>query len=309
LSAAAPVSVVTGAFSYTGSHIAARLLADGERVRTLSRRPDPAHPLSARVEAGTLQFADAGRLRADLAGATTLYNTYWIRFPRGDVTWDDVVANTRTLLRAAAAAGVRRVVHVSVTGARADSPLPYYRHKAIAERAVREAGTASHAILRPTLVFGRGDILVNNIAWLLRRLPVFVIPGAGGYRLAPVAVEDVAELAVGLGRRDDDVAVDAAGPDTLSFAALVRLVRAAVGARCRLVHAPPRVALALAAAAGALRGDALVTRDELAGVMAELLVSAGPPAGRRRLGEWLAAEGPALGRSFVSERERNWPGS
>jgi NADH dehydrogenase len=136
------VSVVTGAFSFTRSPNAARLLADGERVRTLSRRPDPAHPLSARVEPGTLQFADADRLRADLAGATTLYNTYWIRFPRGAVTWDHVLANTRALLRAAAEAGVRRVVHLSVTGAREDAPLAYYRHKAIAERAVRERNWA-----------------------------------------------------------------------------------------------------------------------------------------------------------------------
>ena len=306
MSAAAPVSVVTGAFSYTGSHIAARLLADGERVRTLSRRPATTHPLSARVEYGALQFADPDRLRADLRGATTLYNTYWIRFPRGATTWDDVLRNTRVLLRAAAEAGVRRVVHVSVTGAREDSPLPYYAFKARAERAVREAGLESHAILRPTLVFARGDVLLNNVAWLLRRLPVFVIPGTGAYRVQPVAAEDVAELAVALGRHEADTTADAAGPDALAFAALVRMVRAATGARCRLVHAPPRVALALAGAAGVVRGDALVTGDELAGVMAELLVSADPPAGRRRLGEWLAAEGPALGRVFVSERDRNW---
>ena len=300
------LSVVTGAFSYTGSHIAARLLADGERVRTLSRRPDPAHPLSARVEPGTLQFADRDRLRDDLRGATTLYNTYWIRFPRGATTWDDVLDNTRTLLRAAAEAGVRRVVHLSVTGADERSPLPYYRSKALAERAVREAGLPSHAIARPTLVFARGDVLLNNIAWLLRRLPVFVIPGDGGYRVQPVAAEDVAELAIALGRRDDDATVDAAGPDALAFAELVALVRAATGARCRLVHAPPRAALALAGAAGAVRGDTLVTRDELAGAMAELLVSSQPPAGRRRIAHWLAADGPALGRAFVSERDRNW---
>lgn len=306
MSAAAPVSVVTGAFSYAGSHIAARLLADGERVRTLSRRPDATHPLSARVEHGTLQFTDPDRLQEDLSGATTLYNTYWIRFPRSGTTWEDVLANTRRLVRAAAEAGVRRVVHVSVTGAREDSPLPYYAFKARAERVVCQAGLPSYAILRPTLVFARGDVLLNNVAWLLRRLPVFVIPGSGTYRVQPVAAEDVAELAVALGRRDDDATVDAAGPDTLTFAALVRMVRAATGARCRLVDAPPRVALALSGAACAVRGDALVTGDELAGVMAELLVSADPPAGRRRLGDWLAAEGPSLGRVFVSERQRNW---
>jgi uncharacterized protein YbjT (DUF2867 family) len=306
VSAAAPVSVVTGAFSYTGSHIAARLLADGERVRTLSRRPDPTHPLSARVEHGALQFTDPDRLEDDLSGATTLYNTYWIRFPRDATTWDDVLANTRRLVRAAAEAGVRRVVHLSVTGARDDSPLPYYAFKARAERVVCQAGLQSYAILRPTLVFARDDVLLNNIAWLLRRLPVFTIPGTGAYRVQPVAAEDVAELAVALGRRDDDATVDAAGPDALSFAALVRMVRAATGARCRLVQAPGRVALGLAGAAGTLRGDALVTADELAGVMAELLVSHDPPAGRRRLADWLAAEGPALGRAFVSERDRNW---
>jgi NADH dehydrogenase len=303
------LSVVTGAFSYTGSHIATQLLAGGERVRTLSRRPEPGHPLSGRVEHGTLQFSDVGRLRADLRGADTLYNTYWIRFPRDGVTWDDVLANTRTLLGAAREAGVRRVVHLSVTGADERSPLPYYRAKALAERAVREAGLASHAIVRPTLVFGRGDILVTNIAWLLRRLPVLVLPAGGAYRLQPVAVEDVAALAIALGRRGDDVTRDAAGPETMTFAALIRAVRAATGARCRLARAPAGAALALSAVAGRVLGDVLVTRDELAGVMAGLLVSREPPAGRRRLAGFLASEGEALGRAFVSERRRNWPAS
>jgi NADH dehydrogenase len=172
------VNAVTGVFSYTGSHIARRLLDDGERVRTLSRAPDPGHPLSERVEFARLQFEDPIELLDALRGIDTLYNTYWVRFPRGRTTWDVVLENTRMLLRAAGAAGVSRIVHVSVTNPDADDRLGYYRYKALAEQAVRDA-PLSYAIVRPTLVFARDDILLNNIGWVLRRFPLFVIAGDG----------------------------------------------------------------------------------------------------------------------------------
>jgi nucleoside-diphosphate-sugar epimerase len=114
----------------------------------------------------------------------------------------------------------------------------------------RESGT-SFAIVRPTLVFGREDILVNNIAWILRRLPVFAVPGDGRYRVQPVYVEDVARLCVDLGSSRDAVTLDAAGPETYTFDELVGLVRDSVGSRARIVHAPPRVAFALGSVIGA----------------------------------------------------------
>ena len=86
-------------------------------------------------------------------------------------------------------------MHISITNPSLDSPLPYFRGKAILEKEIRASGI-SHAIVRPTVLFGKEDILINNITYLLRRLPVFAIPGSGDYRLQPIYVEDLAEIAV-----------------------------------------------------------------------------------------------------------------
>jgi uncharacterized protein YbjT (DUF2867 family) len=295
------VAVVTGAFAYTGAYVARRLLSLGAEVRTLSRRPRHDHPLAGRVTARPYAFGDRRALVDSLRGARVLYNTYWIRFPRAGVTFEDAVANTRELLAAAEDAGVERIIQFSVTNASDASPFPYFRAKATVERAV-EAASLSHAIVRPTLVFGREETLLNNVAWLLRRMPVFVIPGDGSYPVQPVAVEDVAELAVAAGRREDDVTLDAAGPETYRFEDLVHALASAVGSRARIVHGPPAAALALASAVGLARRDVVLTRDELRGLMDGLLVSAKPASGTRRLGEWLETSGHALGRSYARAR-------
>lgn len=299
------LDVVTGAFSYTGRAIAEELLERGRGVRTLTRRDHLADPLAARIERAALQFRDEHLLRASLEGAHTLYNTYWVRFAHGETTFDRAVANTRVLLRAAREAGVRRIVHVSVTNPAPDSPLPYFRGKAAAESDVRASGLG-YAIVRPTLVFGPRDILVNNIAWGLRRTPVFPVAGDGGYRVQPVSVRDVATICVDAGSGDTDAVLDAAGPETLSYEGLVRLVAVAVGRKVRIVHASPRVILALARLVGTLRRDVLLTPDELAGLQAELLVSAEPPLGTASCRSWVAANGERLGRGYVSELARNF---
>ncbi|MGH3103053.1 MAG: NAD(P)H-binding protein [Gaiellaceae bacterium] len=295
------LDVVTGAFSYTGRHIARRLLADGRRVRTLTRRRNAA----SRLEQAPLRFDDGRALAESLRGADVLYNTYWVRFERGDVTFARAIENTRRLFAAAGEAGVRRIVHLSVTNPSEDSPLPYFRGKAVLERELRESGL-SHAIVRPTLIFGSLDILVNNIAWILRRLPVFLLPGAGDYRVQPVSAEDTASLAVAAGAAQSDAVVDAAGPEVYTFAELVRLVGTAVGAERPLVRVSPRVALALSALIGRIRRDVLLTRDELDGLTGSLLVSAAPPTGRESFREWVAANADGLGRRYVSELARNY---
>ena len=298
------MDVVTGAFSFTGRYIAARLLELGGEVRTLTRHPQSASPFGTQVQAFPLDF-DAKMLTERLRGAETLFNTYWIRSPRGDLTFDRVLANTATLLGAAREAGVRRVVQLSVSNASASSALPYFRAKALAEEALSSSGL-SHAIVRPTLVFAREDVLVNNIAWLLRRLPLFVVPGSGDYTLQPVAVEDVAELAVRAGLAEDAMVLDSAGPDIFSFDEFVRLLREAVGSRAAIVHTRPRIAHGLSALAGSVMRDTLVTRAELAGLMQELLTSKAAPTGTRRFTDWLRENADSVGRSYVSERLRNW---
>jgi uncharacterized protein YbjT (DUF2867 family) len=298
------VDVVTGAFSFTGRYVAARLLELGREVRTLTRHPQSASPFGPRVEAFPLDF-DLDTLTERLRGADTLYNTYWIRSPRGNLTFERVLDNTGTLLVAAREAGVRRVVQLSVSNASASSALPYFRAKALAEEALSSSGL-SYAIVRPTLVFAPEDVLVNNIAWLLRRLPLFVVPGSGRYTLQPVSVEDVAELAVAAGSGTQPTVMDAAGPDILSFDELVRLVREAVGSRAAILHGSPRLAFALSGLVGKILRDTLVTRAELAGLMQGLLTSEGPPTGNRRFTAWLGENAESVGRSYTSERRRNW---
>ncbi len=299
------MDVVTGAFGFTGKYIAGRLLAAARDVRTLTGHPGRPNPFGERLSVAPLNFADYAGLVASLHGAHTLYNTYWIRFPHGEVDFATAVANSKVLLRAAVEAGARRLVHVSVVNAAPDSPLPYFRGKAAVEAAIRESGL-SYAIVRPTLIFGPEDILVNNIAWLLRHFPLFAIPGRGDYLLQPVFVEDVAALAVSLGARGDDVVVDAVGPEVYTYERMLRLIAAGVRSRALLLHVSPPLALALARRLGVLLGDVLLTRDELEGLMASLLVSHAPPTGATRLSDWLEQHANGLGLTYVSGLRRHY---
>lgn len=294
------MNAVTGALSYTGRAIAEELLARGEAVRSLSRRDDLSDPLRARIELAPLRFDNS--LDEALRGVITLYNTYWIRFERGGHTFDEAVARTILLFRAAERAGVERIVHVSVSNADRAPDLPYFRGKARIERWLAESGIR-HAIVRPTLVFGPEDILVNNVAWIMRRAPVFVAPSGGG-RVQPVSVRDTARICVEAG----DGVIDAAGPETLTFHELLRLVRGAIRSRTPIVRAPGAVGLTLTQVAGLALRDVVLTPDELVGLQASLLVSGAPPLGRDSFAEWVQQNGGVLGRRYVSELARNFRG-
>ena len=301
------VDVVTGGFSYTGRFIARRLLADGRRVRTLtnhSNRPGT-EDLRAELEVEPLQFEDRTRLVSALRGADTLYNTYWVRFPHGGLSFDRAVANTRLLMQAAAEAGVRKVVHISVSNPSLDSPLAYYAGKAQTEELVKESGLA-WAIVRPTLVFGPGDILINNIAWLLRRMPLFAMPGLGHYHVQPVAADDVAAIAVEAAAQEEHAIVDAAGPETVTFAELVDQIAIAVQRRPPFLYLPPSLFIPAGEVIGLFVRDVVLTRQELDGLMTELLVSAEPPRGTTRFDDWLLEYGDKLGMSYASELDRHF---
>ena len=299
------MDLVTGAFSFTGRYVAARLLEDGRDVRALTRRPRTESPFGDRVEALPLDFSDQGALIAALRGTDTLYNTYWIRFPDRETTFNAAVRNSVALFEVARAAGVRRVVQLSVTGAAPDSPYAYFRGKAAVEAALAASGIP-HAIVRPTLVFDDGEVLVNNIAWLLRHLPVFLLPGRG-CRVQPVAAEDVAELCLEAAHSPSGTIRDAAGPDVFVLEELVREVRSAVRSRAWVLRARPRVALALARALGVLTRQTLLTPEELGALGDDLLTSSEPPRGSRRFADWLAASAPHLGRRLASGDRRPWP--
>jgi nucleoside-diphosphate-sugar epimerase len=300
------LDLVTGAFSHSGSHIAERLLADGREVRTLTFHPERRHPLSQRVEALPYRFDDPVALARSLDGVTTLYNTYWVRFDHERATFAGAVANSRALFHAAQRAGVRRVVHLSIANPSADSPLPYYRGKALVERALAEVGV-SFSIVRPTWIFGgEKEILANNIAWILRHLPLFAIPGDGGYPVQPVHVDDLARICLEVAQADGDVIVDAAGPETMSFDELVRAVRRATGSRAPILHLPPSAMAMAARALGLVVRDVVLTPDEIRGLTAGLLGSHDPPLGRITFTEWLNDHRFSIGQSYANELQRHF---
>jgi uncharacterized protein YbjT (DUF2867 family) len=299
--------IVTGAFSYTGRYISERLLADGERVRTLSRRGPPAgHPLAGRVEVAPLRMDDHAQLAESLRGASALFNTYWIRFRRGDTTFEQAIENSERLFRAAIAAGIERIVHISVSNPSENSRYAYFRGKATVERRLR-ALPISSAVIRPTLVFGgREEILVNNMSWCLRHLPLYLIPGDGSYRVQPVSVHDVAELAVAAGRSGEPTTIDAAGPDVLSYRQLLELLRRDIGGIARLADVPAAIVPPLSRMLAIPLRDTLVTAEELGALMDELLVSREPPTAPTRFTAWLPQQRAWLGRRYASELARNW---
>ncbi|MFH1141415.1 MAG: NAD(P)H-binding protein [Chloroflexota bacterium] len=301
----AELNVVTGAFGYIGKYITWRLLSQGKRVRTLTNHPGQEDVFQERVDVVPLSFHKHDQLVESLHGATTLYNTYWIRFPHGHVTFESAVDNTRTLVKAAQEAGIRRMVHVSITNASGSSPLPYFRGKGLVERAIMGSGL-SYVIVRPTVVFGSEDILINNMAWLLRRSPVFPLFGSGGYQLQPVFVEDLAQIAVEAGQQREDMVVDAVGPEVYTFEELVRLIAAKTRSRARIVHLRPGLALLLGKLMGYGVRDVIVTRDEVRGLMSSLLLSQEPPTGHTRLSDWLEDHAESVGRKYASELARHY---
>jgi uncharacterized protein YbjT (DUF2867 family) len=297
--------VVTGAFGYSGKYITARLLAAGERVRTLTQSPQRANPFGRRVEAQPFNFDNPAALVESLRGATVLYNTYWIRFNAREPGFQHAVAveNTLKLFEAARQAGVSRVVHTSITNPSEDSPLEYFRGKAVLERALQESGL-SYAILRPSVLFGHEDILINNIAWTLRRLPVFGVFGDGQYRLQPIHVDDFAALAVKQGKDRADRAIDAIGPETFTYRRLVEEIAGIIGVKRLIVAVPPSIGYAVGAVLGKLVADVMITRDEVDGLMADLLVTQSPPAGTTRLTDWARKHADRLGKHYASELAR-----
>lgn len=299
------LDVVTGAFGYTGKYITQRLLAQGRKVRTLTGHSNRLNPFGNSVEVAPLNFDDPEGLLRSFQGATTLYNSYWVRFEHGQATFARAVANTSKLIDAAARAGVRKIVHLSIANPSEDSSLPYYRGKALVERAIRESGL-DYAILRPTVIFGIEDILINNIAWFLRRFPIFAMPGAGDYRLQPVFVEDVANIAVSLGPSAGSKILDVVGPEIYTFQTVLELIKKTVHSRARIIQVKPSLALFSARLLGSAVGDVILTREEIEGLMAGLLVSTQPAQCPTRFSDWLEQNASSIGVRYTSELARHY---
>ncbi len=297
------VHVVTGAFGYSGRYIARRLLDAGVEVRTLTNSPDRENPFGGRIKAHRYRFDDQAQLVDSLRGVSVLYNTYWVRFNYATFKHAVAVENTLKLFDAAREADVHRVVHVSITNPSEDSPLEYFNGKARLERALIESGL-SYAVLRPTVLFGKEDILINNIAWILRKFPVFGVFGDGEYRLQPIYVDDLAELAVAQAKETENHIIDAIGPETFTYRELVEQIGRVIGKPRPIISVPPAVGYLVGSVLGRLVGDVVITREEIEGLMADLLCTDSPPAGHTKLTDWAKAHCESLGMRYASEIAR-----
>jgi NADH dehydrogenase len=296
--------VVTGAFGYSGAAISRDLQAAGRTVRTLTGHPQR-RTANTSVDVRPLDFDDPIGLMESLCGATTLYNTYWIRFPHDRSDHRTAMANSRTLFHAARQAGIERIVHVSITHPSITSPYSYFRGKAEVERILAEVGV-SYAVLRPAILFGEDGVLLNNIAWLLRKLPVFAIGGKGDYRIRPIHVDDLARLAVEAGAGRNNQVIDAVGPERPKFVELVGLIREAVGSHARLIHLPEVAMPFFASMLGIALRDRLLTADEFQAMTEGLADTDGPATGRIGISSWISEHGATLGARYANELDRHF---
>lgn len=296
--------LVTGAFSYSGAAIARELQAAGRQVRTLTGHPGRA-PDNTPITVRPLDFDDPTGLVESMQGARTLYNTYWVRFARGQLSHEVAVANSRALFYAARQAGVQRIVHVSITHPSIDSPYPYFRGKAQVERALVEVGVP-YSVLRPAILFGGDGVLLNNIAWLLRRLPVFAVGGSGGYRIRPIHIDDLARLCLRAGSSDGNAVIDAVGPERPTFLELVWLIRGAVGSTAKVIRVPGALMPPLSGLLGLALRDRLLNREEYYAMADGLADTDGPATGGIALSDWLDQNAGTLGRRYANELDRHF---
>ncbi|MBU0483630.1 MAG: NAD(P)H-binding protein [Proteobacteria bacterium] len=295
--------MVTGAFGFSGKYIARMLLNMGLPTATLTNSPNRQNSFGSKIRVAEFNFDKPAKLVESLQDVKVLYNTYWVRFNHKRFSHQDAVENTLKLFAAAKEAGVEKIIHTSITNPSLDTELEYFHGKAVLEQALIESGI-SYSILRPAVLFGKEDILINNIAWLLRKMPIFPIFGYGSYRLQPIFVEDFAELAVREGGNPDNVIINAIGPETFSYRDLVEKIGDIIGISKPIVSVSPRLGYLVGSIVSKFVNDVVVTREEIVGLMDDLLSVDDQPAGETKLSEWAYKNRKRLGHSYSSELAR-----
>ena len=304
-----PLHVVTGAFGYSGRWIAHHLLNQGVHVRTLTNAVGRDDPFDGQVEVHGLDFKDKERLVNSLRGAEVLYNTYWVRYNKQQHRFahNTAVENTRLLFEAAKEAGVKRIVHFSVANPAKAPNWTYFEGKVQVENMLKTSGL-SYAILRPTVLFGgHRNVLINNIAWMLRRFPVFGVFGFGNYPIQPVHVEDVAEIAIQQGQLAENTVVDVTGPETFRYKDYIRHMVKAMGLKRLILPMPPMVGWLFGRMLGVFLRDDVITRAEIKGLREGLMATDAPPNGTRLFSTWIAEHGASLGKRYQNDlKERRY---
>jgi NADH dehydrogenase len=273
------------------------------RVITFTNSVQRKNPFGDAVVAHPFHFDEPSKLTESLRGLDAFINTYWVRFDHRLFTHDQAVANARIMFDAAKKVGVRRIVHVSITNPDIRSDQPYFRGKAELEKALRELGV-SYCILRPTVLFGKEDVLINNIAWALRHLPVFGVFGSGDYKLQPIYVDDLAASAVDKATGTENEIVNAIGPETFTYRDLVTTIGQILGCTRPVISVPPGLGYWACRVVGGVVGDIVITREEIKGLMEGRLCVDAPPLGSIKLTDWIIGHKDSLGRHYTSEMAR-----
>ncbi len=303
------VHVVTGAFGYSGRWIAKELLARGFIVRTLTNAIGRDDPFNGKIDVRPIDFSNHDALVSSLSDADVLYNTYWVRYKdrKGGYAHDLAVSNTKKLLSAAVDAGVRRIVHFSVAHPDKAPDWTYFTGKMEVERLVKES-SLSYAILRPTVFFGgKRDVLINNMAWLIRRFPIFGVFGFGSYPIQPVHISDVSRIAVEQGILKENSVLDVAGPETFTYSQYVKLISRSMGLRRAILPVPPIIAWIVGQGVGIFVRDRVITRAEIRGLMNGLMATEAEPLGLVKFSEWVEENGSELGLKYQNDmKERKY---
>jgi len=294
---------VTGALGYSGKYIAQNLLNQGYSIKTLTNSAHKPNPFGDKIEIVPLDFENKINLVKYLSDVDVLINTYWVRFNHKKFNHNQAVENTKRLFDAAKEAGIKKIVHVSITNPDKNSELEYFKGKGILEEYLISLNL-NYSIVRPAVLFGDNDILINNIAWMIRHLPVMGVFGKGDYKLQPIHVLDFAEIIVKEALSDENRIINAIGPETFEYKDLVKIIMKIINIKKPVLNAPPIIGYWVGKIVSKIKKDVTITKPEIKGLMDNLLYVETEPTGKIKLTEWASENKKTLGVKYASELSR-----
>ena len=258
---------ITGATGFVGSEVVKQARADGHPVRAIVRDPQRAQWLTdeygAELFHGNVLYGPS--LEGSMTGVHCVIHLVGIINEWRESTFQRVhVEATVNVLEAAKKAGVKRYIHMSALGTRANARSRYHQTKWGAEEAVRKSGLA-WTIFRPSMIYGPHDISINVLAKLLRRSPFMPVFGSGNAKIQPVSIENVAKAFVAAIKNDETIGrtYDLCGPEAFTWNELYDKLMKLQGIRRVKLHLPLPIAMAEAAVLEKLLSNPPFNRDKV----------------------------------------------
>lgn len=298
---------ITGALGFTGKYITKQLIEKGHIVQTLTNSPERPNPFGDKLRIFPLDFNNEEGLVNSLKGTNILYVTYWVRFAYKS---KDLVffhsqgeENTKKLFDAAKKAGVGKIVYISISNPDENSPYEYFYRKARIEKYLINSGVP-YAILRPCILFGNEDILFNNIAWAIRKFPLFPVFKEKECKIQPIFVEDLAALAIESAQKKENILMDACGPEIFHYRDLAKTIRKILNKKCLIFTLPRSWIYSAGKIISMITSDQILTRDEINALCDGLLYSRNPPLAPKRFTKWLNENRKTFGTRYANETKR-----